>query len=174
MEGKNRQEGRGRKMRSVFEEIYSGKKFTGNSVPVRGRERENARARAGGGGGVPRDAVGRSAQTFRRISRNGRRRAGRGVQVWLSRRRQDRHPHGRRSGGRPLGGIAAGHERAGEKLVSPPHIHFCDIFTHSPVSASWNIIQYPFPERSNTERGRKEQYPFRASGGSPRLSAGTP
>ena len=43
MEGKNRQEGRGRKMRSVFEEIYSGKKFTGNSVPVRGRERENAR-----------------------------------------------------------------------------------------------------------------------------------
>ena len=49
--------------------------------------------------------------------------------------------------------------------------HIC---IHSPVSASWNIIQYPLPCRSNTERGINEQNPRRALGGSERRSAGTP
>ena len=42
------------------------------------------------------------------------------------------------------------------------------------VSASWNIIQYPLPCRSNTERGINEQNPRRALGGSESRSAGTP
>ena len=49
--------------------------------------------------------------------------------------------------------------------------HIC---IHSPVSASWNIIQYPLPCRSNTERGINEQNPRRALGGSESRSAGTP
>ena len=46
--------------------------------------------------------------------------------------------------------------------------------THWPVSASWNIIQYPRPSGSNTERGINEQNPRSASGGAVRAAAGTP
>ena len=48
------------------------------------------------------------------------------------------------------------------------------ILMHLPVSASWNIIQYPLPRGSNTDSGRKEHSPFSAAGASPNVSAGTP
>ena len=50
----------------------------------------------------------------------------------------------------------------------------CSSLTQAPVTASWNIIQYPLPPRSNTERGRYEHHLRSGSGGSPRRSDGTP
>lgn len=72
-------------------------------------------------------------------------------------------------------GERAGRPRSAARVFCPVRgAYACSSLTQAPVTASWNIIQYPLPLRSNTERGRYEHHLRSGSGGSPRRSDGTP
>ena len=79
-------------------------------------------------------------------------------------RQQDRSA-GRRQG---CGRTGAG-RRVGGGVVQ-----VCVRWMQRPVSASWNIIQYPLPSGAKRETGTYELYFFNGSGGLWRRSAGTP
>ena len=53
-------------------------------------------------------------------------------------------------------------------------VQVCVKWMQRPVSASWNIIQYPLPSGAKRETGTYELYFFNGSGGLWRRSAGTP
>ena len=107
-------------------------------------------------------------------------------------RQQDRSA-GRRQGGagqgqvdavvafgqdRAVGMAAAGKgpafRRQGSGVTVVRAVQVCVRWMQRPVSASWNIIQYPLPSGAKRETGTYELYFFNGSGGLWRRSAGTP